>query len=88
MALDCVQRQVLVLAVLKLSSNEEFFICLVKFMVTRFVHSHVIFVCGVFKFCINWTRLRSFIKPGGLRTLSYKEMRKRRSCYIFGTTKK
>ena len=66
MAQDCVQRRALVLAVLKLSSTGEFFIYLVNLIVTTFVHSHVIFVCGVFKFYVKWTQLLSFIKPGGL----------------------
>ena len=67
---DCVQRRALVLEVLKLSSTGELVIYLVNFTVTIFVHSHVIFVCGVFKFYVNWTRLLSFINPGELCSFS------------------
>ena len=52
---DCVQRRASVLAVLELPSTGELVIYLVNFIVTRFVHSHVIFVYGVFKFCVTWT---------------------------------
>jgi len=44
MAQDCVQRRALVLAVLELPSTGEFVIYLVKFIVTRSVNSHVIYL--------------------------------------------